>query len=247
MKITLNELLTILFLGIVVFIIFRLYYLIVPSLVRKLSIKDFFVKLGPFAECLSWLTFIIWSIQYAIESPEIASIGTSILLFVLFLGFIWFVLRDFMSGILLRMENAISLNERLQIKEVKGMVSKIGYLSLELVNDEGQTVRIPFSAVQANIRFKDNPAKRIKAHQFELLLPKVTDIDVLIEQQKILLHSAPWSSVTKSPEIKFINETPNGYHFKIVIYTLQVAYFQKIRNYILKKNKGATLVESNEK
>lgn len=245
MEITINELLVVFLVGAVTFFIFRLCYVLIPILVRKQSLKDFLLKLAPFAEGISWLLFSVWSIRYTIESSETASVGIAILLFVVFICFVWFVLRDFIGGILLRMENAIALNERLHIKGVKGWVSKIGYLSLELVNDEGQTVRIPFRTVQGNIRLKDNPAKRIKAHQFELMLPKVEEIDTLIEQQKILLHAAPWSSVTKSPEIRFQAESSNYYHFNVVIYTLQVAYFQKIKNYLLKKNKGASLMETN--
>ncbi len=223
---------------------FRLYYMACRLFLQSERWYYTSKQVGPVMEGVGWFLFALWSVAYLFTNPTVAHIAILLLWGAAFLGVVWFVVRDFMAGVFLRIEGGFALNERVKVQGVKGIVTHVGYLGVELETDEGQTVRIPYTKIQNTVRFKDNPAKRIKAHQFELMLPKIAPVDALIERQRLLLHTTPWSSVTKSPQIKYLRESASAYHFNIVIYTLQVSYFQKVKAHLLLHNKGAQILET---
>lgn len=226
-------------------LLFRLYRLLLPYLLRKESSLKAWQKTAPLLEGLAWALFVVWAVTQFVKDPLIASVGTAVFLLVLLIGFSWFVLRDFMAGTLLRLENAISVGEMLQIGQVKGRVVKTDYFSLELINHKGQAVRIPYRTVWSGIGFKDNPAKNIETHRFTLRLPKQAkkSIDTITQHQRFLLHTSPWTSPAKPSEVAYLGETGQFYQFKIITYAIRATYFQKIENHLLAKNKGAVLTE----
>lgn len=62
--------------------------------------------------------------------------GSLIILLVGLFG--WYFLRDFVSGIILKAENAFETGQQIQTAQVSGTIKKLGYRSLEVVTNEQQ-------------------------------------------------------------------------------------------------------------
>ncbi len=153
----------------------------------------------------------------------------------------WFVVRDFMAGVLLRLEETVAQDERIQVQQMKGRITKMGHFSLVFETDEGQIVRVPYRKVHAEIQVKDHPARKIKKHQFRVAVPKDTSLEVAEKRIRLLLYTAPWSSILKTPQVQLFSETETHYDLRIIAYTLQVAHFHKVQQYLQKHYKGAAL------
>ena len=46
--------------------------------------------------------------------------------------------------------------------------------------------------------------------------------------------NAPWSSLKKQPQVKLLDDSEAKYHFELTIYSLDTAFFEKIKDYLAK-------------
>jgi small-conductance mechanosensitive channel len=61
----------------------------------------------------------------------------------------WYLLRDLISGIILKAENGFEPGQRIIASEVSGTIKKLGYRSLEVITNDGKYVKIPFSRLSS--------------------------------------------------------------------------------------------------
>jgi len=112
------------------------------------------------AEVVSWLIFVSWSVQVFSKNNALYSFGLSVLLLIILTGVSWSILRDFVSGIIIKLETTYSINEWLKIRDVEGKITKLSYRSLEIETEKGETVNIPYSIITKDIHIiPEIPAK----------------------------------------------------------------------------------------
>ena len=135
--------------------------------VYRLGLNDFVLL----AEVVSWLVFVSWSIQVFSKNNALYSFGLSILLLIILTGVSWSILRDFVSGIIIKLESTYSINEWLKVRDVEGKITKLGYRSLEIETEKGETVNIPYSIITKEMSIKSSRVlgtETIKSYTFEL-------------------------------------------------------------------------------
>lgn len=123
------------------------------------------------AEVVSWLVFVSWSIQVFSKNNALYSLGLSVLMLAILTGVSWSILRDFVSGIIIKLESTYSINEWLKVRDVEGKITKLGYRSLEIETEKGETVNIPYSIITKEMSIKSSRVlgtETIKSYTFEL-------------------------------------------------------------------------------
>ncbi|MEN7546452.1 mechanosensitive ion channel domain-containing protein [Rapidithrix thailandica] len=218
--------------GLLIFLSFFLLNKVAASLPFRRKYKDFTVRTLSIVEGLTWFLFIVYASQQLISDPTLNSIILLAICLVAIIWLAWFGVRDFIAGIILKSDGSLSRFERINVKGITGKILSLGYRSLELETDNGETVTIPYSRISGEMRIKPNPSKTVKSHRFELSLPKDMPVSETRDLLNTLVNSAPWSSLKKEPQLKILAETEDLYRFEIIIYTLQVEYFQKVKQYI---------------
>lgn len=109
------------------------------------KIRILFMKIFPLIEMTLWLTYIFWAFDQLFYGMVAYLVLTGSLIIVIVFLFGWYFLRDFISGIILKAENAFEPGQPIQIFEVSGTIKKLGYRSMEIVTSEGEHVKIPFN------------------------------------------------------------------------------------------------------
>lgn len=209
---------------------------VLKLLIRRLPIKrSYKVKVDrflPMMEGLVWLGFLIWGVQLLVKDSFWNSIGLLSVGLIVLLMISWFLARDFLAGIILKSEGSLNLNDWIKINEVKGKVISMDYRSMILETEVGETVNIPYTKISNEISIKPNPSEKIKSHAFKLSMSKDRDYREIEKQLRSTILNAPWSSVKKKPQIKLLEETDAQLHLEVIIYSMRLAYFQKIKNYL---------------
>ena len=209
---------------------------VLKLLIRRLPIKrSYKIKVDrflPMLEGLMWLGFLIWGVQLLVKDSFWNSIGLLLVSLIVLLMISWFLARDFLAGIILKSEGSLNLNDWIKISEVKGKVISMGYRSMVLETEVGETVNMPYTKISNEISIKPNPSEKIKSHAFKLSLSKDGDYRKTESQIKSTILNAPWSSVKKKPQVKLLDETDTRFHIEVIIYSMRLTYFQKIKNYL---------------
>ncbi|MFO7656615.1 MAG: mechanosensitive ion channel, partial [Bacteroidales bacterium] len=127
------------------FVILRLVSAYFPVLTGKRKIRKVFLKVFPVVQMLLWATYAFWAFDQLLNRIAVYPIltGSLIVLMVALIG--WYFMRDFISGIILKTENALETGQQIQTAEVTGTIKKLGYLTMEIANSEGEHVSIPYS------------------------------------------------------------------------------------------------------
>ncbi|MEM1136891.1 MAG: mechanosensitive ion channel family protein [Bacteroidota bacterium] len=226
--------LRILFLGVILLLFFRMLEGIARKWVMKSSYRNGLNRLIPPIEGLTWFIFILVSINRLTAESIWSSLAVLLVGIVALIWISWFALKDMIAGIILKTEGAIAVNDRIQINNMTGQITKLGYRILELETDLGEVVNIPFSIVSAEMQIKSNPGERIKSHRFEIVLSDENpqQITERLSTIKRIIFNAPWSSLKKSPQVKFLGEKEGEEMIEVIVYALKVEYFTLIKNYL---------------
>lgn len=131
--------------AIALFLILRFVSSYFPVLTGNKKIRRIFLKVFPVVEMLSWLAFVFWTFDQLLMGIATYQLLTGSLIVVIVVLFGWYFLRDFISGIILKSENAFEPGQQIQTAKVSGTIKNLGYRTMGIVTVEGEHVKIPFS------------------------------------------------------------------------------------------------------
>jgi len=208
---------------------------IVKNTPFRRSIKSKLNRIIPILEGLVWFGLILWAIRQLIQDQLWQSLAVVAVLLLVGILLTWFVLRDYLAGIVLKSDGSMKLNDWIKIKELEGRVTYMGNRTMIITADSGESVNIPYTAVSGEISARPNPGEKLISHTFEIKILRQTDAESIITLIRRIILNAPWASVKKTPEIKLLNDLKDYYHFEISIYSIKMVYFQKIKDYLESK------------
>lgn len=218
--------------GLMLFLVLWALKFVWSRLTIRRTYKTKLDRLFPMVEGLLWMGYLLWCIKQLIPEGLGNSLGVLAVVLLVFGMLFWFIVRDFLSGIILKSEGSLKINDWVRVKGIEGKITRMGQRSMVVVTQSGETVNIPYSTLSGEISIKPNPSEKLRSHAFEITIPKELALEITIEEIKRIVLNAPWSAIIKVPEIKLLNESPSGYHFEINIYSVKQIYFQKIKDYL---------------
>ena len=189
------------------FLIFR----IVPRIFHKLNLRksrsDTFTKYFPILEFIIWTGFLFWAVREIFEDKfYFTTIVTGIVIIILII-IAFFVFKDFAAGLVLKTEYGLKKDEIIEIENSSGKIIKLGYLSLELETSKQEKVKIPYGKISGKKITIPNPSESLKRFLFNIRVAKKKDLLQTKQELKKKLLNAPWTAVTKLPEIQMKKET----------------------------------------
>ena len=224
-----------LFVGGVLWVFFKFIHRIIDLLLSGQVYHKRLEEILLITRAASWIVFIFWSISVIFVGPPVSARVFSGMLILLVVGISWSLIRDIISGFLIRMEGTYHNNSHVRIHGVEGTVRKLGFRSMEIETDRGETIRIPYKIVEDELTVMSYPIETIKSHTFDISVPKSKDVNDYREEIKFQLLNSHWSSLRKDPQVKFIDEVADAYVLRVTAYTLDKKYFQDVERFIKKK------------
>jgi small-conductance mechanosensitive channel len=175
---------------------------------------------------------MLWCVGQLVQNEVWSSIGVLIIILLVVILLFWLVIRDYMSGIILKTDGSIKQNDWIRVQNIEGRITELGNRTMVVTADSGETITIPYSAISGEISAKPNPGEKLLNNSFEIKLSKLTDVESSVDQLRKGILNAPWSSVKKVPEIKLVGDQQQYYRFEINLYSIRMVHFQKIKDYL---------------
>ena len=188
---------------------------VIQSRKARISAKRYF----PIVTSAFWLLYFI-RVAYIFIKPY-PLVGIVVVLIVL-LGF-WRFLKDFIAGLVFKVQNNYGMNQRVQLNANSGVINELLNTHVKLEADNGELIYIPYSEFANQIIRKPSTQERLKQFSFTLIKEK-TDI----EHVKHIALSCPWIISDQTPRVSY-NELSK--ELTISGYTLDLNYIPKIKKY----------------
>jgi len=183
----------------------------------RASAKRYF----PIITSSTWLVFIVY-IGYLLIAPH-PIIGSAVLA-ILLIAF-WRFVVDFVSGLVFRIQDNYRVNQRVQLKNVVGVISYLRTTHVELESEDGERILIPYSEFANQIVRMPSVQEKLKQFSIQISASKVSSAEDL----NLMVLSCPWIIADKNPRITFNEEE---LIYRISGHTIDLKYLPKIRSYI---------------
>lgn len=198
--------------------------------------KLLFLKFLPLAESVFWIVYLILSAQYFMQKGGgIHAIWIFGILLVLLGFFSWFAFRDIIAGVVWKANKKFKLQDTIKVGEFQGKIQAFHHRNLEIMNDNEESIIIPYTKILNSQIIKTNPTEMILSFSFKLETTNEIGSGELIQKIRYEILNLPWSSVKTEPKIKALKEEKDRYVFDINVYSMDKDYFYKIENHIKKK------------
>ena len=222
----------ILLLSIAILLIFRILSYLQKILPFSKKIKHYSGFILPVIEIISWLGFLIWCLHLIYKAEAFPTLIFLGVLIVLLLAPIWFLMRDFLHGLILKIQRKIEIDSKIEIGGLKGIIVKTNYFTFDIKTEDGNIKTIPFNKIRAEIISRNSANNNLERQLLSFQIHSKQDINQILEGLKSTLINAPWVAATQEPSLKVTSSTSGIYLIDAVFYTLKKEHSSRIDAYV---------------
>lgn len=196
---------------------------------RKQSMAGIYIPIGI---DIIWIVFFLYSIY------ELASINLIISMFIsgLVLLASWSNIKDFIQGIIFRLQEGNITGQRIKIGDFSGEVITLRNTKIDLQVENGEIVQYPYSKLSNQIIGISTSVKHFKYCTFSVSVPLADGIEETKNQIVTQILNIPWIVSTMKIETEIIDLDSEKVHVKIKAYTLDEKFIPKIQRALNLRN-----------
>lgn len=194
--------------------------------------KHYSGYLLPVAELAVWLGFLIWCARIMYESEAYMTLVVFGVVFVLIFAPGWFLVRDFLFGMLLKIQRKIEVDSKIEIGEIKGIILKTDYFTFDVKTAEGDIDTIPYNKIRSKVISTISANKYLEKQLVSFRFPSSQDISKIIPELKTTLINAPWVVASHEPIISSVVEEGGKNRVEVFVYMMKKEHTDKIIEYV---------------
>ncbi|KIG13822.1 hypothetical protein DB30_07535 [Enhygromyxa salina] len=163
-------------------------------------------RLRPVFEATAALVYLLLAVPIVFKGQS--SVILTVLFFGMF-GVLWFPIRDFVNGMLIRAGQQCEVGDRVVVEERAGVVRRLGYRTLTLETDDGTEVFVPYGRLSRGAIVRTRRVEGVHRYGFDVELDVGLgegegEGDPLAAMALIkgLAMNSHWSSVVREPEVE---------------------------------------------
>ncbi|MEO1450925.1 MAG: hypothetical protein AAFV07_15455 [Bacteroidota bacterium] len=202
---------------------------VIPLVSRRGNLSLSWNRISPLVEACSWTIFAFF-VLYQFLRPN-PLVGGALMLLVV--ASLWASIRDFMTGLLIRLGGWLSPGQNIRQEEFAGQVLRLGNLGVELELENGEILAVPYHKLAGNSVIKGNPSEQIRSHAFEMHTALPTAGVNQVEAIRRAVMNLPWSVGTRPPRVELIDQHETYGHYRIILYSSHERYFPQMESIIL--------------
>ncbi|PKQ63362.1 hypothetical protein BZG02_08215 [Labilibaculum filiforme] len=209
---------------------FRLLGFINRSLKYSPTFKHHSTYLLTILELLLWLGIVIGLVKQYYFSQNIFGLVSLGIVIVIAIIPSFYLLRDFFSGVYLKIQDKVREGSIVEINDLKGKIEKLGNFSLNLIDKHGDIKSIPYHKISATIISKQSNNANLNKVNLKFFFPRAVQTNYIIPKLKVEIINTPWVALSQPVLIENIEHVNDEYFIEVVIYTLQPHFAEDIKN-----------------
>lgn len=216
--------------GLLLFLAFRGLHRILVMLPAHRAYRNVMHRLFPAFEAVAWLFYALWGIDVLFTDQLYHTLAVSILLTLLMIWISWFAIKDWIAGFILKVQDVYECDQSLQIGEIRGRICHLGPLALEIEQENGDRVKIPYSKISGHIHWRHPPETASNYYRFRVMIPHTASVPEAIDALRVTILQSPWSATQREPQITLLQETEQVYVFEAMVYAMRRGFAQALED-----------------
>ena len=216
--------------GITLFAALKLFRKAMDFILARSAYRSKFNRSFPIVETALWLIYAGWAVGLVFAAQLYSDLAMATVLGMALIWFAWFAAKDWIAGVILKTRNAFEIGQQIKIADTEGKIRHLGYLAMDLVLDDGEIVKIPYSRATGIIQCKDADRLEGSHSRFSFLISQDRSVSAAVARLRQAILSSPWSSVRAEPKISLVETTEDGYRFEAIVHSQGASFTRAIEN-----------------
>lgn len=178
--------------GLAIFIFLKFGARILDALLLRMSLKPETTRWFPLVEIVIWVAYVYWGSYVLFGHIRYYDLLVLSMTLLLAFGIAWFFFRDFFAGLMVRSDYGLKTGLFIRTPVAEGYIVRLGSRFLELKNDKGEMIKLPFS--QISRQWLQLPADMGNSLSSQLLISLPGDINVPLLRKTVEaeMMGMPW-------------------------------------------------------
>ncbi len=183
-------------------------------------------------ESMVWLFYLLMAVIYFSKRNVVFAGILLLLLLLLLFWYARFALRDYMAGLIFKIENKFTLGEIIETDNRKGEITNFNTRTLEIKTENGKKILLPYHKLLDVVGSTQNVSENVLNYSFEVSVQTTRTVEEITELLKQYILSLPWSVMKYNPKIQLINDLKDNYLLKITLFSFDENYFHTMQQHI---------------
>ncbi len=189
-------------------------------LTGKRKLRYIFLRVFPVVEIILWISFAFWVSHQLFSESDIYPLLTGSMIVVLTAIFGWYFLRDFITGIILKAENAFEPGQIVLTSLASGKIKKLGYRSMEIETEAGECIKVPYSLLSNRKLIRPPEKSKGVSRMIQLRIPSKHGADDIQSMLRRRIMEMPWIITGEDINIKIAREEADFYEVELSFHSL---------------------------
>jgi small-conductance mechanosensitive channel len=219
------------FAGLILYFLFRVFQYLINKY-RAKTYKHAISKLVYFIEIIVWFAYLSEGVNLFAQQNLVVSCLCALILLFAISWTSWYILRDYLAGLFLKMSGTFKLDEIVDFDGFSGRITNIGNRSIQLEIASANTVTIPYHQFYIKRLISTGKSDNSAKGDFIFKLnPNLNAIDT-IETIKVFIYQLPWTNNKNEQEVSIEKSDSEGSLIKINASLLDKKYFDRFQSKI---------------
>jgi len=218
--------------GLIILLIFIPVRFALPYIFRKKTNTAKRIDQWRLLQLMVWIFYFTWFLfLFAEIGSWFTAIVAGVLLGILFLLYRYW-LADVVAGILFKNQNKLHYGDIIHFENIKGKIVNLGYRYVEIENQDGYSIYLPYSRMQSGIIMKSESQVISSVYTFDLVVHTDENYPQLAEKIKSNLVALPWVALNKEPVVKLKERSGDKSVITVSVSTIDRSFTTKIEQHI---------------
>ena len=218
--------------GVLLLVALRLLRLGVRQLGRRRRPGPLVARSLPVVEATVGLQYVLWALGSVLERGVYYNAALFMVFAIVALLLAWFAARDWMAGIVLKVEDGLAVGQRVRCADVEGTIRAVGHLSLEVDVSQGEAVKIPYSRMSGQIRAQGRGEASQEPHCFQVAVEGQVEVAAAMQRLREAILNSPWSPVDREPQIRVREEGQTHAVFEAVVHAPDAGQAKSLEHHV---------------
>lgn len=189
--------------GILLYLLLKFGALFVRALAGRRPIVRFVSEWFPVIETGAWVLFVFWGAYLLFGGISFYNQLLFFMAVFLLIGISWYFFRDIFAGTVLKSECRLHEGQHIKTPFVEGLIVQLGLRYLELENNKGERVKIPYSSLSNHWINLPAQTDNTLSNHFKVRVPESVDPLKVKDEVHRGMMGMPWI-VGMPPKIKLL-------------------------------------------
>jgi len=187
----------------------------------------------PLVELFAWITYILLLAKNIYDSRNYFALIALAIVFVLIAFPLYTLIKDFATGIFLKMQNKIIEGTYINIEDIKGTVKKAGHLRIDIEDNHGNINSIPYHNIRSRTISRPGSNQNLEKVTIEFVFQETRTTNEIINQLQKEVMNTPWVAVSQPAIIESTRFEDGNLIVEVGAFVLHKSYAENIKSMVI--------------